>query len=321
MSRLATPAPARTGAVTARRTSRTPSDPSAGRRSVTRKQTHAGWILLSPALLHSTIFIAIPALAAILLSFTDYSFTGEWDWVGFANFVELSGDDRFKTAFVNTVLYALVVVPIAMGLALLIALGLNQKIRGLGFFRTAYYIPTVTATVAVATVWLWIYNPGSGLANGVLSVLGFGPSRWLTSPDTALGSLMVVGVWQGLGAKMLIYLAALQGVSTELVEAARLDGANRWQVFRHVIWPSIAPAQFFVLVTSIVGTFQVFDLVYVMTKGGPGVSTNVLVFDIYNNAFQGLRLGYASAETVVMILLIGAFILLGRRLQGADKSE
>ncbi|WP_285725456.1 carbohydrate ABC transporter permease [Psychromicrobium xiongbiense] len=294
---------------------------SAKRKSLTRKQTRAGWFFLTPALLHSTIFISIPTVAALLLSMTDYSFTGEWQWVGIANFVELMGDAHFKTAFINTVVYAVVVVPISMGLALLIALGLNQKIRGLSFFRTAFYIPTVTATVAVASVWLWMYNPGSGLGNGILSLFGIGPQGWLTNPDMALGSVMVVGIWQGLGAKMIIYLAALQGVSRELIEAADLDGANAWQIFRHVKWPALAPAQFFVLVTAIVSTFQVFDLVYVMTQGGPGVATNVLVLDIYNNAFQSLRLGYASAETVIMILLISVFIYVGRKLQGSDKSE
>jgi multiple sugar transport system permease protein len=293
----------------------------ARRKSLTRKQTRAGWFLLTPALLHSTLFISIPTLAAILLSLTDYSFSGEWQWVGLDNFIELMGDQNFKTAFINTVVYAVVVVPISMGLALLIALGLNQKIRGLSFFRTAFYIPTVTATVAVASVWLWMYNPGSGLANGILSLFGIGPQGWLTNPDMALGSVMVVGVWQGLGAKMIIYLAALQGVSRELIEAADLDGASTWQVFRHVKWPALGPAQFFVLVTAIVSTFQVFDLVYVMTQGGPGIATNVLVLDIYNNAFQSLRLGYASAETVIMILLISVFIYVGRKLQGSDKSE
>jgi multiple sugar transport system permease protein len=212
-------------------------------------------------------------------------------------------------------------VPVSMLIALLVAIALNQKIHALGAFRTAYYIPVVTATVAVGTVWLWIFNPGSGLANGVLALFGLSPVGWLTDPELALPSLMVVGIWQGLGAKMVIYLAALQGVSAQLVEAANLDGANRWQVFRNVTWPAIAPAQFFVLITSIVGTFQVFDLVYVTTKGGPGLATNVLVFDVYNNAFQSLRLGYASAETVIMMILIGAFILIGRRMQGANARD
>jgi multiple sugar transport system permease protein len=159
------------------------------------------------------------------------------------------------------------------------------------------------------------------LANGFLSLFGFAPNQWLSNPDTALPSLMVVGIWQGLGTKIIIYLAALQGVSRDLLESSALDGANRWQRFVNVTWPALGPVQFFVLVTSIVGTFQVFDLVYVMTDGGPGTETMVLVLDIYQNAFQDLRLGFASAETVILMLLIAVFIGLGRLLQKADVND
>lgn len=290
------------------------------RSKLTRHQARAGWWLLSPALLHSSVFIVLPVAFAIALSFTDYSFGDTFEWVGFANYVDLFNDLYFQAAFFNTIIYAVVVVPVSLVIALLIAIGLNQRIRAIGFFRTAFYLPTVTATVAIATIWLWIYNPGSGLANGFLSLFGFAPGRWLSDPDTALPSLMAVGIWQGLGTKILIYLAALQGVSRDLIESASLDGANRWQRFKHVTWPALGPVQFFVLVTSIVGTFQVFDLVYVMTQGGPGTQTMVLVLDIYQHAFQALRLGYASAETVLMMLLIGVFIALGRLLQKADSN-
>jgi multiple sugar transport system permease protein len=312
--------PSAAGVATAPRPGRGGSTPRR-RSSVVSRQKRAGWWMIAPALVQSVVFITVPTIAAVLLAFTDYSFGGAPNFVGGANFVELFGDIRFRAALVNTVLYVLVVVPVSMAIALAVAIALNQKIRALGAFRTAYYIPVVTATVAVGTVWLWIFNSGSGLANGVLALFGLSPVGWLTDPDHALSSLMVVGIWQGLGAKMIIYLAALQGVSPQLVEAANLDGANRWQVFRFVTWPSLGPAQFFVLITSIVGTFQVFDLVYVMTKGGPGLATNVLVFDVYNNAFQSLRLGYASAETVIMMILIGGFIVIGRRLQGANTHD
>ena len=295
--------------------------PSKDSRKLIRSQVRAGWMLLAPALLHSAIFLVIPVAFAVALSFTDYSFGDSWAWVGFENYSELFGDANFRAAFVNTLLYAVVVVPVSIVISLVIALGLNQKIRGLGFFRTAFYVPTVTATVAIATIWLWIYNPGSGLANGFLSLFGFAPSQWLSNPDTALPSLMVVGIWQGLGTKIIIYLAALQSVSRDLIESASLDGANRWQRFVNVTWPALGPVQFFVLVTSIVGTFQVFDLVYVMTDGGPGTETMVLVLDIYTNAFQDLRLGFASAETVIMMLLIAIFIGLGRLLQKADVND
>lgn len=290
-------------------------------RKLIRSQVRAGWVLLAPALLHSGIFIVIPVIAAITLSFTDYSFGDSWSWVGFQNYVDLFKDQDFLAALKNTILYAVVVIPVSMAVSLAIAMGLNQKIKGIGFFRTAFYLPTVTATVAIATIWLWIYNPGSGLANGFLSLFGFAPGRWLSDPNTALPSLMVVGIWQGLGTKIIIYLAALQGVSRDLLESAALDGASRWQKFVNVTWPALGPVQFFVLVTSIVGTFQVFDLVYVMTKGGPGTETTVLVLDIYQNAFQALRLGAASAETVIMMILIAAFIGLGRLLQKADVND
>jgi multiple sugar transport system permease protein len=295
--------------------------PSKDSRALVRGQARAGWILLTPALLHSGVFIVVPVVAVLVLSLTDYSFGDTWAWVGFGNYADLFRDVDFLASLWHTVLYAIVVIPISMAISLAVAIGLNQKIRGLGFFRTAYYIPTVTATVAVATIWLWIYNPGSGLANGFLSLFGFAPNRWLADPATALPSLMVVGIWQGLGTKIIIYLAALQGVSRDLVESAELDGAGRWQRFVNVTWPAIGPVQFFVLITSIVGTFQVFDLVYVMTQGGPGSETRVLVMDIYQNAFQDLKLGYASAETVIMMIVIAVFIALGRLLQKADAND
>jgi len=273
---------------------------------------------MSPALLHIVVFLLLPMVLVVGLSFTNYSFSGAYQWIGLENYQELWGDERFRKALVNTLLYSIVTVPIAMALALLVALALNQKIRSRGLFRVAYYMPQVTATVAVATVWLWIYKPDVGLADSVLSIFGLGPVPWLTSTKWALPSLMVVGVWHGLGAKMVVYLAALQGVNRELIEAAQLDGAGRWQTFRHVIWPALSHAHFFVLVTAIISSFQVFDLVYVMTKGGPVDATVVLTYDIYENAFQSLRLGYASAESVVLVVLIGLVTLIGLRLQRSD---
>jgi ABC-type sugar transport system permease subunit len=276
-------------------------------------QRRTGLILIAPYLLHVIVFTAVPMLMAVGLSFTDYAFIGAPQWVGLQNFSQLLSDERFRLATLNTVLYSIVAVPVAMAIALLIALGLNQKIRFRNVYRAAYYLPQVTATVAVATIWLWIYNPDVGLANALLNVIGLGRVRWLVDPSWALPALMIVGVWQGLGAKMIIYLAALQGIPREILEAARTDGANPWQVFRHVMWPQLGAANFFVLVTSIVASFQIFDQVYVMTKGGPVNSTTVLTYDIYLNAFDRLRLGYASAESVLLFLLIGVVTLISLR--------
>jgi multiple sugar transport system permease protein len=256
----------------------------------------------------------------IVLGFTDARIVGSGGWVGLGNYVKLFQDPSFLGALLNTLLYTIVVVPVAMAIAILIALGLNQRLKVRGLFRTLFYIPVVTSTVAVAAVWLWIYNPSSGLANEALAFFGLGRSGWLTDPNVALPALMLVGVWQSLGAKMIIYLAALQGVSEDLLEAARLDGANRWQVFWNVTWPALGPAHFFVLVTSIAASFQVFDLVYVTTHGGPANATNVLTFDIFTNAFTRLQIGYASAETVIMFIFVGVLIYLGR-LSQRDRKE
>jgi multiple sugar transport system permease protein len=287
---------------------------------VSRAKARAGWVLLVPALIHSVIFMAVPTIIVVVLGFTDARVVGQGDWVWFGNYIKLFQDDTFRTALLNTFAYTLVIVPVGMAVALLIAVGLNVQIRARGLFRTLFYIPVVTSAVAVSTVWLWIYNPSSGLANEVLAFFGIGRSGWLTDPDIALPALMLIGIWQGLGAKMIIYLAALQGVSQELIEAARLDGANRWQLFWNVTWPALRPVQFFVLVTSIAGSFQVFDLVYVMTQGGPANATNVLTFDIFTNAFSRLQIGYASAETVIMFIFVGIMIYLGRLTQ-RDRKE
>jgi len=293
-----------------------------GRRpsGVQQARSRAGWILLLPALVHSAIFIAVPTVIVVALGFTDTRIVGRGSWIGLGNYVKLLGDDTFRKALLHTLTYTLVVVPVGMVVALLIAIGLNQNIRVRGLFRTLFYIPVVTATVAVSVVWLWIYNPSTGLANEVLAFFGIGRSGWLTDPHTALPALMVVGIWQGLGFKMILYLAALQGISPDLIDAARLDGASKWQVFRNVTWPGLAPVQFFVLVTSIAGSFQVFDLVYVTTGGGPANATNVLNFDIFTNAFARLQIGYASAETVIMLIFVGVLIYVGR-LSQRDRKE
>ncbi|WP_407319535.1 sugar ABC transporter permease [Isoptericola halotolerans] len=292
-----------------------------GTNGMIRAQRRAGLVMMAPAMLNVTVFLGVPLVLAFVLSFTDYGFFAPPTFIGLENYTEMFADADFQISVVNTVIYTLLVVPFAMGLALIVALALNMPIRGRGVYRVMFYVPVVTATVSVATVWLWILNPTFGLANQILGLFGLPPSQWLTDPDTALGSLAMIGIWQGLGTKMVIYLAALQGVNPALVEAARLDGANRWQVFRHITWPSLGPAHFFVFITSIIASFQVFDLVYVTTEGGPANATRVLVYDIYENAFGALDLGYASAESVFMFALMAVFIAAGLRLQRSKSDD
>lgn len=287
--------------------------PRAHRGRATRVQRRWGWAMVTPAIVHNTIFFALPVIMMIILGFTNYSLLGQTKWIGLRNYHDLIKDPVFRTALVNTVLYTLAVVPVAMAIAIVLAVALNQDIRGRAVYRTLYYVPVVTATVAVATVWKWIYEPDVGVANALLGLVGIGPVRWLTSTTSALPAIMIVGVWQGLGTKIVVYLAALQGVNRSLIEAARIDGASRWAVFRHVTWRALGPAHFFVLITSLIQSFQVFDQVYIMTQGGPVNATRVLTFDVYTNAFQKLSLGYASAESVVMFLIIVIFVAVGAR--------
>ncbi|MEV7422416.1 sugar ABC transporter permease [Streptomyces sp. NPDC091212] len=278
-------------------------------RALTRPQRRAGWLLLAPGLAHMTLFVAVPMLLALGFSFFEYDFLQAPRWVGLDNYRTLLHDDRFHTALWNTTLYTVVIVPVGMALALAIALGLDQKIKARTFFRTAYYLPHMTATVAVAVVWLWLLDPNAGALNNFLALFGVARVNWLGSTTWALPAIMALGIWQGLGTKMVIYLAALQTVPAELKEAARLDGANRWQVFRNVTWPAIASGNLFVLITSVIFSFQVFEQVYVMTRGGPINSTLVLTYDIYLNAFTRLKFGYACAEAVVFLLIIGLVTL------------
>ncbi|MEO7016457.1 MAG: sugar ABC transporter permease [Leifsonia sp.] len=276
--------------------------------------------MLAPALLNVSVFLGIPLVAALVLSFTDYGFFAPATFVGLDNYGQLLADDNFRVAVLNTILYTVLVVPIGMAIALLVAHTLNLGVRGQAFFRVAFYIPVVTATVSIATVWLWILNPNVGLANAILGLFGLPPSQWLNSPNTALLSLGMIGIWQGLGTKIVIYLAALQSVDPALLEAAKLDGAGRWKSFWNVVWPALGPSHFFVFTTSIIASFQVFDLVYVTTKGGPVNSTRVLVFDIFENAFSKLNLGYAAAESVYMFILIAIFMFFGLRLQRSQSN-
>jgi ABC-type sugar transport system permease subunit len=228
-------------------------------------------------------------------------------------------DEKFWNAMKNTVVY-LIQIPIGMVISLGLALALNRKIRGIRFLRTIYYMPAVTSMVVVSLMWQWIYNKDFGVLNYFLSFLGLGPYGWLQSTKMALPSIMLMAIWLGLGSRMLLFLAGLQSIPEEYYEAAEVDGADAWNRFWHITLPLLAPTTFFVLVTSIIGSFQVFTPVYVLTGGGPAGSTDVAVHRIYFEAWQNLRFGYASAETwilfaILFVLTLIQFRYFGRRIQ------
>jgi ABC-type sugar transport system permease subunit len=235
--------------------------------------------------------------------------------VGLQHYIELAGDGLFWNAAKNTAIYALYV-PLTMVCALGVAILLNRRIRGVALLRAIFFLPYITSFVAISIVWQWMYDPNFGIFNWSLGLVGLGPFPWLNSPGTALFALIIMAVWIHIGFQMVIFLAGLQAIPNELYEAAMIDGAGPWRRFRKITLPMLKPTTFFVLVTSIIGSFQVFTFVYVMTEGGPLHATDVIVYHIYQNAWQFLRMGYASAMSWVLFAVIFAITLLQFRLLG-----
>jgi len=288
------------------------------RRRLSRLQRQeALWALvfLAPDLFGFLCFTLIPVVAALILSFTKWDLIVKPTFVGFANFQNALRDETFRKVVFNTVYYTLGTVPTGMVLSLVLALALNQKIRGLGFFRTVYYLPVVSSMVAVALVWRWLYNKDFGLINWALSLFGLQPLGWLTSTKWAMPAVIIMSIWKGLGYNMIIFLAGLQGIPQHLYEAAAVDGASAWRRFWAITLPLLSPTTFFVLVMSIISSFQVFSQVYMMTQGGPADATSTIVYYIFQNAFQYFKMGYASAQAWLLFAMIFVFTLIQFRMQ------
>lgn len=268
------------------------------------------YIGISPWLVGFLLFTGGPILASFVLSFTEWRLLSPPKWVGLTNYAELLTKDKAaSTAFYNTAYYTAFSVPLGIVVSLGVALLLNQKVRGANVFRTLFYLPTVTSGVAMALLWVWMLNPEFGLLNLALSGLGIQGPAWLQDPAWAKPALVLMSFW-GIGASMVIFLAGLQGVPEHLYDAAKIDGANQWREFWHITLPMLTPTLFFVLVTSIIGSFQTFTNVYVMTKGGPGWSTLMVGLYIYNSAFEFLKMGYAASLSWILFAVILALTLL-----------
>ncbi|MFJ7493555.1 carbohydrate ABC transporter permease [Streptomyces sp. NPDC097727] len=300
--------------VAKKRAGRTPTGPG-------RRRQRAGMLMVAPALLHASLWIGLPVVASVVLAFTKYDVLTAPQFVGLDNFSEMMGDAVFRKSVVNTVVYTFFTVPFGMMLGLLVALALHTGLKARGIFRTAVFLPQVTATVAIALVWLWIYNPGNGLLNTLLSFLGIDGPAWLSSTSWAMPSVILVGIWQGIGMKMLIYLAALQSLPKELYEAASVDGATKVRQFFSITLPLLKPATFFVLITSMISAFQSFDQIYILTDGGPANSTTMMTYEIYKSAFREFRVGYACAQSLVLFVLLMGFTLVNRRIMGGTRGH
>jgi multiple sugar transport system permease protein len=255
-------------------------------------------------------------VASLLIGFTEWDLVSPPKWVGFDNYVALFSSDLFWKVFGNTFYYVLLAVPLSIVSSLFLALLVNRSLRGITFFRTAYFFPVVSSMVAVAMIWSWLYNPEFGLINYLLRTLfGIEGPRWLLSTDWAMPAIAMMTVWKGIGYNMLILLAGLAAVPPTLHEAALIDGAGRWRRFFVITLPMLSPTLFFVLVITLIGAFQVFEQTYVLTQGGPANSTLTLSFYIYQNAFQFFRMGYATAMAYILFGATFLVTILQFRLQ------
>ncbi|MBN1435011.1 sugar ABC transporter permease [Candidatus Fermentibacterales bacterium] len=299
------------------------------------------YLYILPALLIVLLFRALPIAGAFAGSVLDYDIGGSHGFVGLANYARMLADGRFWNSVTNTVFFVLGVVPLAIVIPLFLAMLLRGRLAGKSVYRTIYFLPVVTSAVAVSVVWTWLFNPEAGPVNRVLAAVGIEPLLWLreprgifelllaplgvhpqgtlAGPSLALVSLMIVSIWKSIGYNTVLFLAGLESIPGELYEAARLDGAGRWGVFRHVTWPMLSPTTYYVLIMSTIASFQTFALVYVMTPppgGGPLGTTNLIVFYLFQKAFDRFDIGYASAISVFLFVVLLVLTLAQRRLAG-----
>jgi multiple sugar transport system permease protein len=262
-----------------------------------------GFLFILPALLGFVVFVAGPILASLYFSLTEFKIISAPRWIGMQNYVQLASDPLFWQSLKVTILYALLSLPVSLALSLGLAVLMNQKLKAIAFWRTVYYLPAVISGVAVAVLWRWILNPEFGLLNVLLQYLGVRGPNWLQDVRTALPSLVMISLW-AVGGSMVIYLSGLQGIPTELYEAAEIDGATSWRRFWHITLPLLSPVIFFNVVIGLIGTFQWFTEPFIMTHGGPEQSTLSYMLNLYNNAFQFFKMGYASALAWVLFVLV-----------------
>ncbi len=273
------------------------------------------WLFLAPTLIGLAVLSAGPILATLGISLTAWDLLTPARFVGLDNFTDLLANERFWTALRNTAYYTLVSVPLGMVLALGIALGLDQAIRGIAWIRTMYFLPLVTSSVAVGLVWLWIYAPQGGLLNEVLWWFRIPPQKWVSDPFWAMPSIIVMSVWQGLGISVIVFLAGLQSIPRDYLDAANVDGAGRWGRFRHITLPLLTPSIFFTGILSLIGAIQVFDQVYVLSRPRPTEANLTLVYFIYEEGFRNFRMGSASAAAWILFVIAAVLTIVYFRSQ------
>lgn len=279
-----------------------------------KRDAFAAAVFLLPNLIGFLLFVVGPTVGSFLISFTDWSLLTAPRFSGFQNFTDMLNDSVFLKTLGNTAYYVFVKVPLNMTLSLILAALLNRDIRGRNLFRTVLFLPMVASSVSVALIWQPLFDPTVGYLNRLFSFFGLGPFPWIFSPAWAMPSVILVATWKELGYFMVIFLAGLQGIPQTYYEAARIDGANSVHEFFHITVPLISPTTFFVLIISIIGSFQIFDLTTVLTQGGPANATNTLVMYVYQAGFRFFRMGYASAIAYALFTIVLIFTVIQNRL-------
>src|SRR5262245_35595018 len=264
----------------------------------------AGWAFAGPAVILIVVFGIVPIIWSALLSFQRTNLLSPPEWIGMQNYQALTKDPLFKTSVVHSVIYTVLFVPLSVAGGLFAAIALNRRVRGIKFYRMAVFVPVVASTIATAIMFLWLFDPTFGLANWFLGKVGLGPFGFFDSPNGALYSIVGMTSWGWIGFNVIIYLAALQGIPHELIEAAEIDGASRLGLFRNITLPLLGPATLFLVVWSTINALQLFDEVYFLTRGGPGTATYVVVFYLFDLAFQQGIAGYAAAIAYVLFIAI-----------------
>lgn len=283
------------------------------RSGLAREEMRDGYLMVVIWLLGFLVFTAGPIVASMWLSLTTWDLISDAKWAGVANYRAMLKDDLIWTSLWNTFYYTLILVPLSTVGALGLSMAMNLKIRGMRFYRTVYYLPSITPVVATTLLWLMIFQPEFGVANYVLQKFGLSKQLWLLSPEQAKPVLLLIALW-GIGGGMPIFLAGLQAIPREFYEAAEIDGSNYWNSFIHVTLPLLTPVIFFSVITGIIGSFQVFASAYIATAGGPENATLFYVLLLYRNAFEYFKMGYASAMAWVLFIIVLVFTIFQFRL-------
>jgi multiple sugar transport system permease protein len=278
--------------------------PRKGRPAVLRREALTGYLLISPNLIVFGVFMLLPLVLTFVISLQETSGLGPAEWVGLGNYVELVSDGIFWRSLINTVGYAAVTVPLGLALGLAVAMLLDRAVWLRDVMRTIYYLPVVISGVAAGLIAQWMFNENIGVVNELLGFVGLGPVSWQSSAAWAMTSVVLLTLWVGVGFNMVVYLAALQGIPREYYDASAVDGANSVQQFRHVTLPGLGTATVFLAIYGVILSFQAFDLIYILTGGGPGNATEVLGTYAYDQAFSARERGYGAAIGVVLYLLL-----------------